>query len=430
MKHILVVGSGARECMIIKKLKQSNEKINISCIGTTRNPYIDKNTLLYITSITKQTLSVLLTIIGKIDYVIIGPEMPLKDGLVDYFESAGIPCIGPLKYYAQIETSKIFARKFIESINLSQHSPNYIVVDDTVEKINEFINKFISSNKEIVIKKDGLCGGKGVMVQGVDFKTLDDVQDILSENTLIEEKLIGEEFSLMSITDGNGSIRHFPPIQDYKRLLEGDLGPNTGSMGCLIDKNNSLPFLNDDDITLAQTINTKIIRELNKNGKALDKPIGYRGILYGSYIKTRDSLKIIEFNSRLGDPEGIMALSLLENNFLEICDEIAMGDLNSELSFSQKAMIGIYLVPKSYPQPTNEKFDIYISPKINKNNLIYGSVEQNDEHLYSLSSRSLFYFVDSEDLALCYNTLYANIHGITGHLKFRSDIGSKYVTKL
>jgi phosphoribosylamine--glycine ligase/phosphoribosylformylglycinamidine cyclo-ligase len=429
MKHILIIGSGARECMIIKALKKGSEKINISCIGTNRNPYIDKHSLLYITDINTKTIEVLITIIGKLDYVIIGPETPLRDGLADYFESLNIPCIGPLQYYAQIETSKIFARKFIDSINLTKYSPKYIVVDDSTTKINEFINEFMDENKEIVIKKNGLCGGKGVLVQGIDFNTLDDVQDILlSENILIEEKLEGEEFSLMSITDGNGSIRHFPPVQDYKRLNDCDLGPNTGSMGCLIDKNNSLPFLNDTELLEAQTINSTVITELNKQGKTLGYSIGYRGVLYGSYIKTNEGVKIIEFNSRFGDPEGIIALNLLENSFLDVCDEIAKGDLTSNLTFSQKAAIGIYMVPKTYPQATSEKYDIYIDPKLNINNLIFGAVEKHDSHLYSLSSRSLFYFVKGVDLSRCYTKVYQDIQGITGNLRFRTDIGSKYLT--
>jgi phosphoribosylamine--glycine ligase/phosphoribosylaminoimidazole synthetase len=429
MKHILVIGSGARECMIIKALKKGSEKINISCVGSSRNPYIDNHSLLYITDINTKTIEVLLTIIGKIDYVIIGPETPLRDGFSDYFESRGIPCIGPLQYYAQIETSKLFARNFIDSIHLSEYSPKYIVVDDTVEKINEFINEFIGESTEIVIKKNGLCGGKGVMVQGIDFKTLDEVQDILlSENILIEEKLEGDEFSLMSITDGNGSVRHFPPIQDFKRLNDGDLGPNTGSMGCLIDKNNSLPFLSDDDMETAQQINSKVITELNKSGKTLGYSIGYRGVLYGSYIKTNVGLKIIEFNSRFGDPEGILALNLMENSFLDVCDEIAEGDLRSNLTFSQNASLGIYMVPKTYPKPSAEKYDIYISPNLNTTNLMYGAVEQNESHLYSLSSRSLFYFVEGDDISRCFTKIYQDVVGITGNLRFRTDIGSKYLT--
>ena len=435
MKHILIIGSGARECMIIKVLKKGTEKINISCIGSHRNPYIDKHSLLYISDVNTKKIKILMDIIGKIDFAFIGPETPLRDGLADYFESKGIPCIGPMKYYAQIETSKIFARNFIDSIQLTQYSPKYIILNDSDNlhggsntKINNFINDFIIKNKEIVIKKNGLCGGKGVFVQGVDFNTLEEVKDVLKGDLLIEEKLLGEEFSLMSITDGNGGIRHFPPIQDYKRLNDGDLGPNTGSMGCVAFKNNSLPFLNSNELIEAQTINSKVINELNNNGKNLGYSIGYRGILYGSYIKTSEGLKIIEFNSRFGDPEGIIALNLLENNFLDVCEEITLGNLTSYLNFSQKASLGIYMVPKTYPMASAEKYDIYIDSKLNTNNLIFGSVEKKDLHLYSSSSRSLFYFVEDDDLSLCYSKVYQDIQGITGNLRFRTDIGSKYLT--
>ena len=430
MKHILIIGSGARECMIIKTLKKGPEKIKISCIGSHRNPYIDKHSFLYISDINSKTIKILLLIIGKIDFVFIGPETPLKEGVSNYLESKGIPCIGPMQYYAQIETSKIFARNFIDSINLSQYSPNYIVVNDIVTNTNNKLNEFIISNKEIVIKNDGLCGGKGVFVQGIDFNTLDEVKSLLSHYPiLIEEKLEGEEFTLMSITDGHGGIRHFPPIQDYKRLNDDDLGPNTGSMGCLIFKNNSLPFLNETELLEAQTINSKVINELNNRGKKQGYFIGYRGILYGSYIKTANGLKIIEFNSRFGDPEGIIALNLLENNFLDICEEIVCGNLTSQLTFSQKASLGIYMVPKTYPQPSLEKYDIYIDPKLNTKNIIFGDIEKKDAHLYTRSSRSLFYFVTDNDLLQCYSKVYQDIQGITGNLRFRTDIGRKYLTQ-
>ena len=117
----------------------------------------------------------------------------------------------------------------------------------------------------------------------------------------------------MAITDGVGNIRHFPPIQDYNRLNDNDLGPNTGSMGCLIDKNNTLPFLTSKDIEKCENINTCVINNLNDMGKTKGLSVGYRGILYGSFIKTAEGkIYIIEFNARFGDPEGIMLINMLE----------------------------------------------------------------------------------------------------------------------
>ena len=430
MKHILIIGSGARECMIIKKiLIDSNNSINITCIGPNKNPYINKFAKLYISNLDTINIKNLINIIGRPDYAIIGPENPLKYGISDYLHSMNISCIGPLKLYAQIETSKIFARKFIDDIGLGEHSPNYIILKDG-EKIADLLSNK-KSIKNVVIKRDGLCGGKGVIVQGIDFNNIDEIakdfKDI-DENILIEDKLEGEEFSLMTLTDGVGGMAHFPPIKDYKRLNDGDLGPNTGSMGCIIDKDNTLPFLNDDDIKLAESINTKVVHKLNELGSKYNYTIGYRGVLYGSYIKTKDGkIYIIEFNSRFGDPEGIMALNLLKTNFVETCDKMVSCSLSNNLVFSKKAVIGIYMVPKTYPNKSYDKHDIYITDHDNKNNLIYGNVEQHDNHLYSLSSRSLFYFIEGEDLGICYTKIYNEIKNIIGYFHYRTDIGQNYI---
>ena len=129
MTHILILGSGARECMIIKKLlNDSKFTIKITCIGPNKNPYINKHTKLYISDLNTLNIKKLINIIVKPDYAIIGPENLLKLGISDLLESFNIPCIGPLQLYSQIETSKIFARRFIDEIGYSQYSPNYLIL--------------------------------------------------------------------------------------------------------------------------------------------------------------------------------------------------------------------------------------------------------------------------------------------------------------
>ena len=426
MLNILVIGSGAREAMIVRKLVESKQNSNIYCLGTSKNPYISKKTKLFVQEFI--LISIVLDFINEnlIDFAIIGPEISLKDGISNLLENNGVPCIGPLKIYAQIETSKIFARRFIDKIGLNKYSPKYIVYDNNYEKIKSF-----SDSKKIVIKYDGLHSGKGVKVQGVDFNYFSEI-DIsnINDDVIFEEKLEGEEFSLISVTDGNGGIRHFPPIQDYKRLYNNDLGPNTGSMGCLINKNNSLDFLTKNDIFLAEKINKQIVDNLNSFGKIKNYKTGYRGFIYGSYIKTKDGkIYIIEFNSRLGDPEGIILLNMLKNDFIELCLELTSGNLKTNLKFSQNANLGVYLVPKNYPKKSSEKYDIYIDKSLNKHNIIYGNVEEDIKqmHLYSLSSRSLFYFVEGSSILDCRNKLYNDIKLINGNLHYRTDIGEKFL---
>ena len=426
MLNILVIGSGAREAMIVRKLLESKQNSNIYCLGTNKNPYIDKKTNLFVHDFILTDIVLKFINENLIDFAIIGPEVPLRDGISNLLENNDIPCIGPLKIYAQIETSKIFARRFIDKIGLSNYSPNYIVFNNNYEKIKSF-----SESKKIVVKYDGLHSGKGVKVQGVDFNDFSEIDiSSINDNVIFEEKLEGEEFSLISVTDGNGRIRHFPPIQDYKRLLNNDLGPNTGSMGCLINNNNSLDFLNENDIFLAEKINKQIIDNLNSFGKIKNYRPGYRGFIYGSYIKTKDGkLYIIEFNCRLGDPEGIILLNMLKNDFLELCLELTSGYLKTDLEFRKNASLGVYLVPKNYPKKTYEKYDIYINKSLNKQNIVYGNVEEDikELHLYSLSSRSLFYFVEGTSILDCRNKLYNDIKLINGNLHYRTDIGEKFL---
>jgi phosphoribosylamine--glycine ligase/phosphoribosylformylglycinamidine cyclo-ligase len=436
MKNILVIGSGGRECMIIKKLivdsKKLNESINIICIGSNKNPYINDNTKLIITELNSENLTNIIRKFDVIDFAIIGPENPLKYGIGDLLEYMRIPCIGPLKIYSQIETSKIFARQFIDKIGLSTHSPQYIIIKNN-EKNFDLVNTSLNSiTNSIVIKKNGLHGGKGVFVQGDDFNNISEIESELKkidEDILIEEKLVGDEYSLLSITDGQGNIAHFPPIKDYKRLNNNDTGPNTGGMGCFMDKNNSLPFLTQNDITISENINSKMIEELNKMGKENACKIGYRGILYGSYIKTSDDkIYIIEFNARFGDPEGILALHSLQTNFYNLCLQCAAGELKGKLSFTNKASIGVYLVPKMYPKKEYDSYDIYINEdKINTNNVIFANVEKDNNHIYSLGSRSLFYFIEDEDLGLCFSKIYSQITNIIGNFHYRTDIGALYI---
>ena len=230
MHYVLVIGSGARELAIIKKLHEDAENIFIICIKTQYNCEIDK--FCFKTLPMKATVDETLeNLQEKIKFCIIGPEAPLKEGYADFFENNKIPCIGPLQYYAQIETSKQFCRQFLHNdINLCNYSPKYKTISKNT-KTAESIKKVFDCFNEIVIKKDGLCGGKGVTVQGYDFfDKYEQIDYILnSDDTfVIEEKLEGEEFSFLSMTDGFGNVQHFPPIQDNKRLLEDDKGPNTG----------------------------------------------------------------------------------------------------------------------------------------------------------------------------------------------------------
>ena len=432
--NILLVGSGARECAILKKLINDGEKINaefkIVCIGTNKNPYIVAHSEFYL--VDNLDLPNLEKMLNKLDfildYAIVGPENPLECGYADFLLEKDIKCFGPLKKYATIETSKIFTRNFIKSSGLGHHSPKCTIIEP--ENYSKEDHKtLLKEFNEVVVKKDGLCKGKGVKVENVDFLREDIFEEIKSnhETILIEDKLIGEEFSLMTITDGHNNMWNFPPIQDYKRLYDDDHGPNTGGMGCFIDKNNTLPFLNEDDITTAQNINKIIINNLNILSDQSINEIGYVGVLYGSFMKCGDKIYIIEFNCRYGDPECILGLELLKTNYYQFMKDLFINKNHYDLEFSNDAALGVYLVPYTYPKYSLEKYDIYIDLD-DEHSLYYANVEKYKDHLYSQNSRSLILVNTDSDLYSCYHELYSKILKIHGNLYYRKDIASRYLS--
>ena len=218
----------------------------------------------------------------------------------------------------------------------------------SMDGVEEVLARFPNQH---VIKDDGLAGGKGVKVCGDHLLSLEDslafCRELVDHNHpfVIEEKLEGEEFSLLSFCDGN-TLRHMPPAQDHKRAYDGDKGPNTGGMGSYTDADQKLPFLTDDDVRIAQEINSLV-------AAALAKECGhpYQGILYGGFMATASGVKLIEYNARFGDPECLNLLTLLETDFVQICRAIVDRTLaDFAVTFAPQASVCKYVVPEGYPE--------------------------------------------------------------------------------
>ena len=207
----------------------------------------------------------------------------------------------------------------------------------SMDCVAEFLNEL---GENYVVKSDGLAGGKGVKVAGDHLHSHDEAlaycQELVDSGGefVIEEKFIGQEFSLMSFCDGD-TLKHMPAVQDHKRAYEGDTGPNTGGMGTYSNANHSLPFLTDEDIDEAHAINMATARALKDK---FDE--GYKGVLYGGFMATADGVKLIEYNARFGDPEAMNVLPLLNTDFIEICNGIADGTLDQiDVQFQNKATV-------------------------------------------------------------------------------------------
>ena len=281
------------------------------------------------------------------DLVIIGPEEPLAAGYADRLEALGVPTFGPVQQLAAIESSKSWARQLLDSYGISGN-PEYRLF-----RSDAGLATYLRELGSFVIKPDGLTGGKGVRVHGDHFTTLEEGLDYARQllridgRVQIEEKLVGEEFSLMTITDGRTHI-HCPPVQDHKRAFDADKGPNTGGMGSYSCADHSLPFLEDTDLAEAQAINEQVIT-------ALERETGqrYRGVLYGGFIATRQNVRLIEYNCRFGDPEAMNVLPLLQADFVEIASNAAVGKLAEvACSFAAQATVCKYVVPAAYPAPS------------------------------------------------------------------------------
>jgi len=419
--NVLIVGSGAREHAIARSINKSKIANRLFCFASNRNPGIeDIAERLEIGNINSPKAVSSFAENHSIDIAIIGPEAPLANGVVDALLESKIKCVGPTKILAQIETSKSFTRKLMKKYNISG-CPDY----QSFSKLNgasEFLNML---GENYVVKFDGLMGGKGVKVSGEHIKShaeaLEYCKQIIAKNGkfVIEEKLIGEEFSLMSFCDGDHLV-HMPPVQDHKRAFENDTGPNTGGMGSYNDTNRTLPFLTDTDISSAMAINIATAKALKK-----EFGVGYKGILYGGFIATADGVKVIEYNARFGDPEAMNVFSLLKSDFIGICLGIVNTTLNQyEVIFSNEATVCKYAVPEGYPDSAIKGEQIDVSQIENPKNLYYASVDIKDNKLIEAGSRTVAVIGIADTLQEAELIAESEINRIKGPLFHRKDIGS------
>jgi fusion protein PurCD len=276
-----------------------------------------------------------------------------------------------------------------------------------------------------VIKVDGLMGGKGVRVSGEHIKNHDEAiswcRELIDSDMsfLIEEKLFGPEFSLMSFSDGNKLV-HMPFVQDHKRAFEGNKGPNTGGMGSYSDSNHSLPFLNNEDKAKAQQINELTAKALKQKFNQ-----GYKGILYGGFMKTKSGVKLIEYNARFGDPEVMNILSILSTDLYKIFNDIILGTLESKnIVFNKQATVCKYAVPEGYPENPikNEPVDL---SRVNSDLLCYGAVDLRDGKLVATGSRTAAVTAVAPTIFEAEKIAESEIIKMNGRLFHRPDIGTK-----
>jgi phosphoribosylamine--glycine ligase len=425
MPNILLVGNGAREHALAEAISRSEQKPRLFSFMKTNNPGIAALS----EKIKLGGYADLEAITGfsaenKIEFAVIGPEDPLNNGVVDALSKIGIPSVGPTKSLARLETSKSFTRNLVKKYNIPGN-PQFKVFN-AIDGVEAFLDQL----EGIVIKPDGLTGGKGVMVQGDHFATKEEAlnlcKQILAESSslIVEEKFDGEEFSLQCLCDGK-TVVATPLVQDHKRRFEGDKGPNTGGMGSYSLPDHSMPFLKPQDLQDGLEITRQVAAALLKETGS-----PYKGVMYGGFIATKDGAKLLEYNARFGDPEAMNILPLLKTDFVDICRHIVAGTLDKlKIEFESKATVCKYVVPKGYGLPADHPDAASSRAKIEvgdvgKARLYYSSVDKKEDGLYLSSSRAIGIVGIADTLEEARKIAEEGVKAVSGPVAYRTDIGT------
>ncbi|MBT3293036.1 phosphoribosylamine--glycine ligase [Candidatus Peregrinibacteria bacterium] len=425
--QILLLTSSARGHAIAESLSKSSHNPDIISISPRSNPGIKKIAKQeYVSDLMDFDSALDIAKKHDIDFAFIGPDDPIGAGMADALDSIGIPSVAPTKSLARVETSKAFTRNLLEQYGINA-SPKFMSFDRAdPELLSKYIEQDLSG--EFVVKYDGLRGGKGVKISGEHLNSTEEGVKYAIEcieecgQTVIEEKLNGVEFSLISFTSGT-LVVDTPAVQDHKRAYNGDTGPNTGGMGTVSDANHSLPFIEQRHLDRAKEINRQVAAALQEQCG-----VPYKGILYGGFIITREGVKLIEYNARFGDPEALNILPLLKTDFVDICQAILTNSLTDDLvSFHEKATVCKYITPEGYPNNKDQKGQQIEFPEMPENaELFYGDLtEDSNGNLILGGSRTAGIVGIGDTIEEAQAIAQGLCEQVKGPVRFRDDIGTK-----
>ncbi len=424
MKKVLLIGGGAREHVLAETIKRSPQDVHLYVFAKTRNPGImhlsegyEVGDVMDMEAVKAYAERV------RPNFAVIGPDDPIGAGLADELLKIGVESVAPFWKGAQLESSKSYTRNLLEKYGIPGN-PKFGVFEDIAEA-REYGNYLASLGIQLVVKADGLMGGKGVIVQGDHFDSIDEGIEFAEASikkfgrVVIEEKLVGQEFSLMSFADGVHTVE-MPVIQDHKRAFEGDTGPNTGGMGTYSDADHLLPFLTMEDVDQARAITRMVQEALQKENDEF-----FKGIMYGGFIAVRDGVRLIEYNARFGDPEAMNVLPLLQSDFVEICEAMIDRSLDQvAVMFEQKATVCKYVVPNGYPgSPVKgEKLTLPELPAGVR--MYYASVDQQGDDLVLCGSRAIAFVGIGDTLEEAERLAESAASAVQGPVFYRKDIGT------
>lgn len=416
---VLVIGSGGREHALCRKLSESDKVKQIFCApGNAGTSMIATNVEINVNEI--EALSEF-ALKENIDLTVVGPEDPLVRGIVDEFRSKGLLIFGPDKVSAQLEGSKSFSKEFLmrHSIPTARYE-KHTDYHTAVEALKNF-------DYPVVIKADGLCAGKGVIICQTPIEALYTLKDILVEKKfgsegktiIIEEFLEGYEASVFCICS-NGKLFTLNTAKDYKKIYENDEGPNTGGVGCF-----SPNILIDEKTTYE--IENIIIPQIEKGLKEDD--LLFSGILFIGFMVTHKGPEILEFNVRFGDPETQVLLPRMESDLYDVLYKASKGELKQEdIVFGHNTVITVIMTSGGYPGTYKTGYEITglnDIANIDKNLfVIHNGTKVEDESIVTSGGRVLSVTAIGSTLEECRSLVYNNIDTIKfTNSYYRKDIG-------
>ena len=413
--NALIIGSGGREHAIVWKIRQSPKLNHLYVLpGNPGTAEVAEN--ISGKSVDDHAAIVALCKDRQIDLVIVGPEAPLAAGLVDSLSAAGIHCFGPTQAAAQIEASKVFAKDFMAR----HHIPTARY--STFSNFDDAMNYLQGVDYPIVIKASGLAAGKGVILPETADEAKSTLKSILvdkafgdaGDEVVIEERLIGQEVSLMAFTDGI-SVKPMLPAQDHKRLLDGDEGPNTGGMGAYAPA----PIFT---VNMMNEVIESVLKPAVDGLKSEGTP--FVGVLYAGLMLTPNGIRVLEFNCRFGDPETQVVLPLLETDLLEIVEACVKGTLTEvDIRWKNGAAVCVVLASKGYPEKAESGKLITFDELLENMVSFHAGTKTQNGNIITSGGRVMGLTAWSTDLEHAVNKVYSNVHKISFEgMQYRKDI--------
>lgn len=417
--NVLVIGRGGREHAICRKLKESS-KVEHVFVAPGNDGMTDVADLVSIEE-SNQAELVKFAKDNQVGLTIVGPEIPLLEGIVDKFQEEGLKVFGPQQSAALIEGSKSFAKELMEKYNIP--TAEYAVFSD-YEEAKKYVEKL---GAPIVIKADGLAAGKGVTVALTMEEALTSLQEMLldekfgeaSATVVIEEFLEGEEFSLMALVNGE-IVVPLEIAQDHKRAYDGDQGPNTGGMGAY----SPVPQIK------AEAVQTAIETVLHPAAKAMiQEGRSFCGVLYAGLILTEKGPKVIEFNARFGDPETQVILPRLQSDLVEVILALLDGE-TPELSWEDNFVIGVVIASEGYPD--NYRKGAVLEGLSDISDEIYlfhaGTKKDQDGRFLTNGGRVLLAGAKAKGLKSAQDKVYQQLENLgSDGVFYRKDIGARAI---